>query len=438
MTFLKKQINSLPNRRLQLFTYVLLQIAAVDLLFGIMLSYAGYTAGSFWLLFNSAAYLLVFLPLMLYTKFYLTVRVGLTFFTTTMISLCGCYYGPHLNVTYTVMVGTMYPFLAFSGKEKKARLLALVPPIAQFFFFEAGGYQLFPALGLETAFLEAGNWVGKANVFCAILIVTGSYYIFNAQTEKLERGLKKAYLEVEISDKNSRRKAQEYSNLVQIVVHDIANLMTIPIWHIEKILQKHPNNLNATTAKTSLHRVKEIINNVRRLHAISLGKERPPIEKIGIKDAIEDAVESVRPMLDAKDMRAKFLISTKFKDKRVFANDSLLTESVLVNLISNAVKFSRAGSTIEIKCFGKNNRIKVSVKDCGIGIPTKLLKNLFAEDKVTSRPGTNGERGTGFGLPIVKNSLELMGGNIEVVSSCSEEGAKESGTVFTIDLQVAA
>jgi signal transduction histidine kinase len=80
-------------------------------------------------------------------------------------------------------------------------------------------------------------------------------------------------------------------------------------------------------------------------------------------------------------------------------------------------------------------RILIKVIDQGIGIPQNLLETLFSFTTRTTRIGTKGEQGTGFGMPIVKTLLEKMGGTLEVHSQVLEEGqTSESphGTTFTL------
>ena len=79
--------------------------------------------------------------------------------------------------------------------------------------------------------------------------------------------------------------------------------------------------------------------------------------------------------------------------------------------------------------------VVVSVTDTGIGIPDTLLKTLFESNAKTSRLGTSGEKGTGFGLPICKSYMDLYGGKIEVTSKTADEFPDDHGTTFTLRLK---
>ncbi len=99
---------------------------------------------------------------------------------------------------------------------------------------------------------------------------------------------------------------------------------------------------------------------------------------------------------------------------RIYADKTLLAEA-LGNLVTNAIKFCKSGDHIAISLAG-GDAPAICVRDTGPGIQPKLLNDLFRFDKKTSTIGTAGETGTGFGLPLVKNIMELHGGNLELNS----------------------
>ena len=76
--------------------------------------------------------------------------------------------------------------------------------------------------------------------------------------------------------------------------------------------------------------------------------------------------------------------------------------------------------------------------DDGIGIPDSILTKLFDDEAKTSRPGTGGEPGTGFGMPIVKSYMDLYEGQIEVLSKVKTEDNGESGTTFNLLFKIAS
>lgn len=111
----------------------------------------------------------------------------------------------------------------------------------------------------------------------------------------------------------------------------------------------------------------------------------------------------------------------------VFADKPMIS-TVLRNLISNAIKFTRKGGEINISAEKRAKEILVSVSDNGIGIAPKRLEELFRIDESNSTPGTNNEKGTGLGLILCKEFVENHGGKIWIES---EEG-KGSTFYFTL------
>jgi len=131
------------------------------------------------------------------------------------------------------------------------------------------------------------------------------------------------------------------------------------------------------------------------------------------------------------DMAAKKGIELliKIPDHSVVFADIHMLETIVRNLVSNAIKFSFQGGTIEISADKtEGNMIRILVKDNGIGIPPELADKLFMLTENTSRKGTEGEPSTGLGLVLCKEFVEKQGGKIRVES---QEGAG-SCFIFTL------
>ena len=120
------------------------------------------------------------------------------------------------------------------------------------------------------------------------------------------------------------------------------------------------------------------------------------------------------------------------------ADRKSLCYQVLNNLISNSIKFTDPGGSIKVLVESNFGVTKCSIMDTGIGIPQEIILNLFNTSAKTTRTGTSGETGTGFGMPIVKNYIEKFNGKIEVHSALKSENATNHGTTITITLPNAA
>jgi len=128
------------------------------------------------------------------------------------------------------------------------------------------------------------------------------------------------------------------------------------------------------------------------------------------------------------DMKKKDIQIKSSIDQRLMAYiDSAIAKSILSNILHNAIKFSHNKGEITINARLSNSMIFISVSDNGIGIPEHLLSNLFS-GKLKSRLGTNGEKGTGFGLIATKFFVEKCGGTIDIISK------KDRGTTVTFSI----
>jgi signal transduction histidine kinase len=120
------------------------------------------------------------------------------------------------------------------------------------------------------------------------------------------------------------------------------------------------------------------------------------------------------------------------------AEPKVIGNHVLNNLLSNAIKFSYPDSTIEVNVDNRESEVVISVTDHGVGIPQDLIKRLFDPFSRTTRRGTNGEPGTGFGMLTVKSFVDMFGGRIEVSSKTIDDSPTDHGTTVSVILRKAA
>lgn len=147
---------------------------------------------------------------------------------------------------------------------------------------------------------------------------------------------------------------------------------------------------------------------------------------------ITKLVEEVESLLKSNASMKRIRIVNKISPGELFVSgDEDMLRSLFQNLISNAIKFTQSGGTIEI--FYKlleNKKIEFSIKDDGTGISKENLHKLFTIDESVTTLGTNREKGTGIGLLLCKEIVEKHGGEIKVES----ETGKGSRFSFTLNL----
>lgn len=146
-------------------------------------------------------------------------------------------------------------------------------------------------------------------------------------------------------------------------------------------------------------------------------------QPIELKEVVREVIEGQKFVADKKGVQ---FIQKLEGNKKVFGDLGAL-KMVIRNVVSNAIKFTDKGDTIEISASKSENMIQLCIKDSGIGIPHEVKKKVF-DSKTWTREGTRNEKGSGFGLSISKDFVERMKGRIWFES---EEG---EGTAFFIEL----
>lgn len=145
-----------------------------------------------------------------------------------------------------------------------------------------------------------------------------------------------------------------------------------------------------------------------------------------LKSSIEEVTEFLKPNANTKNIT----INIDESDKTVVFADVDMLNTILRNLISNAIKFTDSGGIVNISSERTESDILVTISDNGIGIAPNILPRLFDTTKLYSTRGTANEKGTGFGLMLCKKFVEEHGGEIWAESELS----KGSKFKFTLPL----
>jgi len=154
-----------------------------------------------------------------------------------------------------------------------------------------------------------------------------------------------------------------------------------------------------------------------------------PLE-VEFKRVLENSLSVSRLLAEQKNINLKIDYESELK---IFA-DPLMIETVLRNLINNAIKFTPENGSIEIQAREIEDQVSISVNDSGIGISDEDIKNLFRIDSKVKRKGTNGEDGSGLGLILCQEFIEKNNGNIWATST----PGNGSTFIFTIPAKAIA
>ena len=146
--------------------------------------------------------------------------------------------------------------------------------------------------------------------------------------------------------------------------------------------------------------------------------------KINLYELLQEEIANLKTLANQKQIIMNHSVEP---DLNVSA-DIQMVRTILRNLISNAIKYTNINGEIVINASELKQYVEVTVKDNGIGISADNQKKLFQIDAFHSTPGTHDEKGTGLGLLLCKEFVELHGGNIRIES----EPGKGSRFAFTL------
>lgn len=218
------------------------------------------------------------------------------------------------------------------------------------------------------------------------------------------------HLKLKLSMDQIARQNDERRSLLRLLCHDLSNPVNFLVNALDlagaspELLEGEREDL--LRAARHCH---EIIELARRLREIDEGSRKLSLESYRMEDLVHQALITLKPQFASKNIVVELDIEP---DCEVMVEPSTFINSVLNNLLTNAVKFSFPGSSVRVRAWRKGEWGYVSVRDEGIGIPADVLETLFDMDFTASREGTAGEKGTGFGMPLARKFVEAYGGSI--------------------------
>jgi signal transduction histidine kinase len=179
--------------------------------------------------------------------------------------------------------------------------------------------------------------------------------------------------------------------------------------------------------KQNSYRLMRLINNLLDITKLDLGFYELNLVNVNAVELIEDIVMSVADYASSKNREVIF--DTNVEEK-FMALDPDKIERIILNLMSNSIKFTDEGDKIYVNFEDKEDYIEVKVKDTGIGIPEDKLNVIFDKFRQAQTLFRREHEGSGIGLYLVKQLVELHGGEISVNSTLGE------GTEFVVKFPV--
>ncbi len=290
------------------------------------------------------------------------------------------------------------------------------------------------------------NAVNNANLYRFIskpwdkndLALTVKEALLSYRQEKIiftqNEELKELNAELEKKVEERTKQLQELNvtkdKFFSIIAHDLKNPFNSLIGFTELILQNYEQYskekiysfvqmLNETSQGTYA-----LLQNLLEWSRSQTGRIKFEPENVEVNAIVDELINIFSAQAKEKEID---LLITLDDNLVVFADENMI-KTVLRNLISNALKYTRPGGRVEIGNTSNENAITILIKDNGVGIPEDALEKLFRIDASYSTEGTAQETGTGLGLVLCKEFMNRNNGSIAVQSKVDE------GSVFSITL----
>ena len=236
--------------------------------------------------------------------------------------------------------------------------------------------------------------------------------------------------------KRLQEKHWDVENLLRVLLHDVANTLSGMTYNLIKAKEDQEQAIPMTLELDKMERAVNDINNllsqVRHLKSIKDGKADLPLNSVSVAIVLHEVMEKLETVASQKGIKIALDLS---REKMIIKSEKIILSNVVLgNLIGNAVKFSLPGDQIDLRAYTCDGMAIIEIQDYGIGIPKHLLNKIFNLDTATTRAGTHGEKGTGYGMPLVKEYLTMMGGSIILTSQESSTPNHPRGTKIVLKI----
>lgn len=204
-------------------------------------------------------------------------------------------------------------------------------------------------------------------------------------------------------------------------------LGTIQLLELQSYQGHNPKDANKylKTMKQNCHRLVRLVNNIIDLTKLDTNYYQIRKQNCNIVNLVEDITMSVVDYAKNKDI--SIIFDTNVEEK-IIACDPGQVERIILNLLSNAIKFTQSGGKVLVSIYDYGEKIRIIVKDNGIGIPREKLPYIFNRFEQVDKSLKRQFEGSGIGLSIVKALVEKHNGKISVNSQLGK------GSEFIIDI----
>lgn len=251
-------------------------------------------------------------------------------------------------------------------------------------------------------------------------------YLLKARTNKLlkrqNQRIREANQKLVVSERNLKELNATKDKFFSIISHDLKN----PFTSLLSISEMLHDNYDDIDDQEKCHGMRRMHNSVKQIYQLLenlLTWSRAQTGRIKFDPRVFDMLEVIEENMELYYMaceKKNIKLRNRVAEPLWVYGDSAMINTVLRNLLNNAVKFTPEGGAIEVFGIYKEDFCEVMVKDQGVGMSAEDLQKLFRIDLKYKREGTQGEKGTGLGLILCKEFVEQNGGQIRVNSVLGE------------------
>jgi signal transduction histidine kinase/DNA-binding response OmpR family regulator len=317
--------------------------------------------------------------------------------------------------------GVLPPEQAAPLRDLKRRVLETGVGERAVFSFEIEGRQLYYDLTAEPFVDDRG---GRAGVAIAAMEIT--------DLKQAESALREA----------DRRKDEFLATLAHELRNPLAPIRNaIQILHLKGSTREDWQSAADVIDRQS-RQMTHLVDDLLDISRITRGKLALRMQPVKLREAIEGAIETSRPLIGARGHQLKVELP---EEDLILNGDLTRLSQILSNLLNNAAKFTELGGTISLAAKRDSGGVLIAVKDNGIGIPAEVMPRVFQMFAQFDGHIERSQGGLGIGLQLVKSLVEMHGGTIEASSAGAGQGSEFvvrlplllSSTVNAIDPPVA-
>jgi PAS domain S-box-containing protein len=267
---------------------------------------------------------------------------------------------------------------------------------------------------LSTSILEdaAGNWIGHITIARDI-----------TERKRMEQEIQRKTEQLEAQNRELEKASRAKSDFLARLSHELRTPLNVVMGFAELMLDQVPGEVNEEQRQclgdilTSSRDLLGLINEVLDLSKVEAGKVELRRRNIALPEVVKSVTSAMMAVLS---QRKQSLDVDLDKGLPLLQADEARLRQVLFNLLSNASNFTPDGGKIRIEASVKDGWCQVSVSDNGIGIKEEDLKQIFEPFYQADSSMTRERRGTGLGLTLVKEIIEMHGGQVWVESKYGE------------------